>query len=107
PQEMQLTDEEEAIRLNLTENEPLPPEILEAILSDSTGFVLDGFPRYPDEVQFLGEHGLFPDAAVFIQVDDQDISDRLLPVQIGKWKVKQNKKLERKKLIKEMKAKIK
>lgn len=73
----------------------------------STGFVLDGFPRYPDEVQFLGEHGLFPDAAVFIQVDDQDISDRLLPVQIGKWKVKQKKKLERKKLIKEMKAKIK
>ncbi|XP_055390712.1 adenylate kinase 9 [Bubalus kerabau] len=115
PQEVQLTEEEEAIRLNLTENEPLPLEILEAILSEwwfkepicSTGFVLDGFPRYPDEVQFLGEHGLFPDAAVFIQVDDQDISDRLLPVQIGKWKVKQKKKLERKKLIKEMKAKIK
>nr|XP_020756598.1 adenylate kinase 9 [Odocoileus virginianus texanus] len=115
PQEVQLTDEEEAIRLNLTENEPLPPEILEAILSEwwfkepicSTGFILDGFPRYPDEVQFLGEHGLFPDAAVFIQVDDQDISDRLLPVQIGKWKVKQNKRLERKKLIKEMKEKIK
>ncbi|MXQ85624.1 hypothetical protein E5288_WYG001326 [Bos mutus] len=87
PQEVQLTEEEEAIRLNLTENEPLPLEILEAILSEwwfkepicSTGFVLDGFPRYPDEVQFLGEHGLFPDAAVFIQVDDQDISDRLLP----------------------------
>ena len=69
-------------------------------LHSSTGFVLDGFPRYPDEVQFLGEHGLFPDAAVFIQVDDQDISDRLLPVQIGKWKAKQKKKLERKKLIK-------
>ena len=73
----------------------------------STGFVLDGFPRYPDEVQFLGEHGFFPDAAVFMQVDYQDVSDRLLPTQIGKWKVKQKKKLERKKLIKEMKAKIK
>ena len=73
----------------------------------STGFVLDGFPRYPDEVQFLGEHGFFPDAAVFIQVDDQDIFDRLLPAQISKWKVKQKKKLERKKQIKEMKAKIK
>ncbi|XP_065745012.1 adenylate kinase 9 isoform X1 [Phocoena phocoena] len=115
PQEVQLTEEEEAIRLNLTENEPLPPEILEAILSEwwfkepirSTGFVLDGFPQYPDEVQFLGEYGFFPDAAVFIQVDYQDISDRLLPTQIGKWKVKQKKKLERKKLIKEMKAKIK
>ncbi|XP_007447339.1 PREDICTED: adenylate kinase 9 [Lipotes vexillifer] len=115
PQEVQLTEEEEAIRLNLTENEPLPPEILEAILSEwwfkepirSTGFVLDGFPRYPDEVQFLGELGFFPDAAVFIQVDYQNVSDRLLPTQIGKWKVKQKKKLERKKLIKEMKAKIK
>ncbi|XP_020946714.1 adenylate kinase 9 isoform X2 [Sus scrofa] len=115
PQEVQLTEEEEAIRLNLMENEPLPPEILEAILSEwwfkepirSTGFVLDGFPRYPDEVQFLGEHGFFPDAAVFIQVDDQDIFDRLLPAQISKWKVKQKKKLERKKQIKEMKAKIK
>ncbi|XP_058939170.1 adenylate kinase 9 [Kogia breviceps] len=115
PREVQLTEEEEAIRLNLTENEPLPPEILETILSEwwfkepirSTGFVLDGFPQYPDEVQFLGEHGFFPDTAVFIQVDYQNVSDRLLPTQIGKWKVKQKKKLERKNLIKEMKAKIK
>ncbi|XP_045355186.1 adenylate kinase 9 isoform X2 [Leopardus geoffroyi] len=113
--EVQFTEEEEAIRLNLMENEPLPPEILETILSEwwlkepmrSTGFILDGFPRYPDEALFLGEHGFFPDAAVFIQVDDQDVSDRLLPSQIEKWKLKQKKKLERKKLIKEMKAKIK
>lgn len=75
--------------------------------SSSTGFILDGFPRYPDEALFLGEHGFFPDAAVFIQVDDQDVSDRLLPSQIEKWKLKQKKRLERKKLIKEMKAKIK
>ncbi|XP_039726173.1 adenylate kinase 9 isoform X5 [Pteropus medius] len=115
PSEVQFTEEEEAIRLNIMENEPLPPEILEAILSEwwfkepirSTGFILDGFPRYPEEVQFLGEHGFFPDAAVFIQVDDQDVSDRLLPPQIEKWKLKQKKKFERKKLIKEMKAKIK
>ncbi|XP_025781736.1 adenylate kinase 9 [Puma concolor] len=113
--EVQFTEEEEAIRLNLMENEPLPPEILETILSEwwlkepmrSTGFILDGFPRYPDEALFLGEHGFFPDAAVFIQVDDQDVSDRLLPSQIEKWKLKQKKKLERKKHIKEMKAKIK
>ncbi|XP_022282146.1 adenylate kinase 9 isoform X20 [Canis lupus familiaris] len=114
-QEVQFTEEEEAIRLNLMENEPLPPEILETILSEwwltepirSTGFILDGFPRYPEEALFLGEHGFFPDVAVFIQVDDQDISDRLLPSQMEKWKQKQKKKLERKKLIKEMKAKIK
>ncbi|XP_015990953.2 adenylate kinase 9 isoform X6 [Rousettus aegyptiacus] len=115
PSDVQFTEEEEAIRLNLMENEPLPPEILEAILSEwwfkepirSTGFILDGFPRYPEEVQFLGERGFFPDAALFIQVDDQDVSDRLLPPQMEKWKLKQKKKFERKKLIKEMKAKIK
>uniref|UniRef100_G1MD71 Adenylate kinase 9 n=1 Tax=Ailuropoda melanoleuca TaxID=9646 RepID=G1MD71_AILME len=115
PPDVQLTEEEEAIKLNLLENEPLPPEILETILSEwwlkepirSTGFILDGFPRYPEEALFLGERGFFPDAAVFIQVDDQDISDRLLPSQIEKWKQKQKKKLERKKLIKELKAKIK
>lgn len=73
----------------------------------STGFILDGFPRYPDEAQFLGEHGFFPDAAVIIQVDDQDIYERLLPSQMEKWKQKQKKKLDRKKLIKEIKAKIK
>lgn len=75
-------------------------------MPSSTGFILDGFPRYPDEAQFLGEHGYFPDAAVVIQVDDQDVIDRLLPSQIEKWKLKQRKKLERKILIKEMKTKI-
>ncbi|XP_036104925.1 adenylate kinase 9 [Molossus molossus] len=115
PLEIQFTEEEEAMRLSLMENEPLPPEILYTILSEwwfkepirSTGFILDGFPRYLDEAQFLGEHGFFPDAAVLIQVDDQEVSDRLLPPQIEKWKLKQKKKLERKKLIKEMKTKIK
>ncbi|XP_016073041.1 PREDICTED: adenylate kinase 9 [Miniopterus natalensis] len=112
--EVQFTEEEEAIKLSLMENEPLSPEILDPILSEwwfkepirSTGFILDGFPRYLDEAQFLGEHGFFPDAAVLLQVDDQEISDRLLPPQIEKWKLKQKKKLERKKLIKEMKTKI-
>ncbi|XP_060046846.1 adenylate kinase 9 [Erinaceus europaeus] len=115
PPQILLTEEEEIIKASLMDNEALPPEILESILSEwwfkepicSTGFILDGYPRYPEEAQFLGEHGFFPDAAVFIQVDDQDVSDRLLPAQIKKWKLKQKKKSERKKLIKELKAKIK
>ncbi|XP_075410105.1 adenylate kinase 9 [Tenrec ecaudatus] len=114
PPEVNLTEEEEAIKSNLIENEPLPPEILEGILSEwwfkepicSTGFILDGFPRYLEEAQFLGEHGFFPDAAVFLQVDDQDITDRLLPTHLEKWKQKQKKKSDRKKLIKDMKTKI-
>nr|XP_035152378.2 adenylate kinase 9 isoform X2 [Callithrix jacchus] len=112
--EVQLTTEEEIIKSSLMENEPLPPEILEVILSEwwlkepirSTGFILDGFPRYPEEAQFLGERGFFPDAAIFMQVEDQDIFYRLLPAQIEKWKLKQKKKLGKKKLIKDMKAKI-
>ncbi|KAF7483071.1 hypothetical protein GHT09_005548 [Marmota monax] len=114
PPEVQLTEEEEIIKSSLVESEPLPPEILEVILSEwwlkepfrSTGFILDGFPRYPEEALFLGDHGFFPDTAVFIQVDDQDIFDRLLPSKVEKWKQKQKKKLERKKLIKDMKTKI-
>ncbi|XP_029398437.1 adenylate kinase 9 [Mus pahari] len=113
--DVRFTEEEEAIKLSLTDNEPLPSEILDPILSEwwlkepirSTGFILDGFPRYPEEAQFLGERGFFPDAAVIIQVDDQDIFDRLLPAQVQKWKTKQHKKLERKKLIKDLKTKIK
>ncbi|XP_040614143.1 adenylate kinase 9 isoform X3 [Mesocricetus auratus] len=113
--DVQFTEEEDAIKLSLTENEPLPSEILDSILSEwwlkepirSTGFILDGFPRYPEEAQFLGERGFFPDAAVVIQVDDQDVFDRLLPTQVQKWKLKQCKKLERKKLIKYLKTKIK
>ncbi|XP_077018750.1 adenylate kinase 9 isoform X3 [Tamandua tetradactyla] len=113
--EVQLTEEEETIKSNLTDNEPLSPEVLEVILSEwwlkepirSTGFILDGFPRYPEEAQFLWERGFCPDAAVFLQVEDQDISDRLLPAQIEKWKLKQKKKLERKKLIKDLRTKIK
>ncbi|EGV98853.1 Uncharacterized protein C6orf224 [Cricetulus griseus] len=112
--DVQLTEEEEAIKLSLMENEALPSEILDSILSEwwlkepirSTGFILDGFPRYPDEAQFLGERGFFPDAVVIIQVEDQDIFDRLLPAQIQKWKLKQHKKSERKKLIKDLKTKI-
>ncbi|XP_060229270.1 adenylate kinase 9 [Meriones unguiculatus] len=113
--EIQFTEEEEAIKMSLMENEPLPPEVLDSILSEwwfkepirSTGFILDGFPRFPEEALFLGERGFFPDAAVVIQVEDQDIFDRLLPAQVQKWKLKQQKKLERKKLIKDMKTKIK
>ncbi|KAM4866420.1 adenylate kinase 9 isoform 2-T5 [Thomomys bottae] len=114
PLEVKLTEEEETIKSSLMENEPLPPEILNKILSEwwlkepirSAGFILDGFPRYLDEVLYLEERGFFPDAVVFIHVEDQDISDRLLPFHVAKWKAKQRKKLGRKKLIKDMKTKI-
>lgn len=52
-------------------------------------------------------HASHVSESTFIIWIDQDISERLLPSQMEKWKQKQKKKLDRKKLIKEIKAKIK
>uniref|UniRef100_A0A8C3LXR3 Adenylate kinase 9 n=1 Tax=Chrysolophus pictus TaxID=9089 RepID=A0A8C3LXR3_CHRPC len=114
-QEVELTDEEEAIKANLMDGQPLPPEILDNIVPDwwrkepfrSTGFILDGFPRTSDEAQYLSEQGLCPDVAVYIHVEESDILDRLLPPRLKKWKERQHKKAENKKKLKDLKAKIK
>ncbi|XP_074166225.1 LOW QUALITY PROTEIN: adenylate kinase 9 [Sminthopsis crassicaudata] len=112
--ELVLTDEEEAIKANLVENESLPSEILDVYLSEwwlkepirSVGFILDGFPRTLEEVQFMGEHGFCPDAVVALLVEEQEIIDRLISGAITKWKEKQEKRTARNTFIKEMKAKI-
>ncbi|KAM9002916.1 adenylate kinase 9 [Sarcophilus harrisii] len=112
--ELVFTDEEEAIKANLVENEALPSEILELYLSEwwlkepirSTGFILDGFPRTLEEVQLMGEHGFCPDAVVALLVEEQEIIDRLISGAITKWKEKQEKRAARNTLIKEIKAKI-
>ncbi|XP_042746128.1 adenylate kinase 9 [Lagopus leucura] len=114
-QEVELTDEEEAIKANLMDAQPLPPEVLDNIVPDwwrkepfrSTGFILDGFPRTSDEAQYLSERGLCPDVAVYIHVEETDILDRLLPPRLKKWKERQHKKAENKKKLKDLKAKIK
>ncbi|XP_039207110.1 adenylate kinase 9 isoform X2 [Crotalus tigris] len=112
--EMQLTDEEEAIKANILENDPIPMEVLDNIVLDwwmkepfrSTGFILDGFPRTGEEVQYLAERSLFPDIVVCLEAEEDDISDRLFTKQIIKWKEKRTKKLEKKLQIKEVKAKV-
>uniref|UniRef100_A0A8C3C0F7 Adenylate kinase 9 n=1 Tax=Cairina moschata TaxID=8855 RepID=A0A8C3C0F7_CAIMO len=111
---MELTDEEEAIKANLMDSEALPPEVLDNIVPDwwkkepfrSTGFILDGFPRTSDEAQYLSERGLCPDVAVYINVEENDIIDRLFPPRLQKWRERHNKKMENKKKLKELKAKI-
>lgn len=67
----------------------------------STGFILEGFPRTPEETRFLADAGLFPDAGVVLTVEDSDVIARLLPPRLNKWKVKRDKKLERKRKKKE------
>uniref|UniRef100_A0A8C3KGY0 Adenylate kinase 9 n=1 Tax=Calidris pygmaea TaxID=425635 RepID=A0A8C3KGY0_9CHAR len=113
-QEVKLTDEEEAIKANLMDNEALPPEVLDNIVLDwwrkepfrSTGFILDGFPRTSHEAQYLSERGLCPDIAVYIEVEVSDILDRLFPPRLKKWKERQYKKKENKKKLKDLKTKI-
>uniref|UniRef100_A0A8D0GJC1 Adenylate kinase 9 n=1 Tax=Sphenodon punctatus TaxID=8508 RepID=A0A8D0GJC1_SPHPU len=112
--EVVLTDEEEAIKANLVDNETLPYEVLDQIAYEwwtkepirSTGFILDGFPRTSDEAQYLADRGLCPDVAVFIQVEESDIIDRLLPPRLKKWQDKQNKKMDDKNKLKDLKTKI-
>ncbi|XP_065690633.2 adenylate kinase 9 isoform X2 [Patagioenas fasciata] len=112
--ELELTEEEEAIKANLVDNQELPPEVLDNIVPDwwrkepfrSTGFILDGFPRTPDEAQYLSERGLCPDVAVYLQVEESDVLDRFLPPRLQKWKERQHKKMEKKKKLKDLKAKI-
>jgi len=69
--------------------------------SRSTGFILEGFPRTPEECRYLAEAGLFPDAGVILTVEDTDVIARLLPPKLDKWKAKRDKRLERKRKKKE------
>ncbi|XP_058275606.1 adenylate kinase 9 isoform X1 [Hirundo rustica] len=111
--EVKLTDEEEAIKANLMDTMELPPEVLDKIVPDwwkkepfrSTGFILDGFPRTSDEAIYLSEQGLCPDVVVYIQVEEDDILNRLFRPRLERWKDRQRKKKEYKKKLKELKAK--
>ena len=67
----------------------------------STGFVLEGFPRTADEVRYMADAGLFPDAAIIIAVSDTDVIGRLLPPKLSRWKIKRDKLVARKQKRKE------
>ncbi|PIK35904.1 putative adenylate kinase 9 [Apostichopus japonicus] len=111
--EAELTEEEENIKGNLMGEEALSLETVEKIASDwwnkepfkTTGFVLEGFPRTVEEAQFMADKGLFPDAAIVLAVDDSEITNRLLPPKMEKWKQKRDKKLAKREKKKEKKRK--
>lgn len=56
----------------------------------STGFILEGFPHHPDEVQYMLQQQLFPDIFVVLAVDVADVQKRLLPTHLGKWRERRN-----------------
>ncbi|XP_056260814.1 adenylate kinase 9 isoform X1 [Seriola aureovittata] len=97
-QEVVLTDEEMAIKAYLSDGEPLTPQILDMVIAPywrqepymSTGFILEGFPHHPDEVQYMFQQQLFPDIVVIISVDVSDVQKRLLPTYLEKWRERRN-----------------
>ncbi|KAM4041197.1 adenylate kinase 9 isoform 2-T2 [Anomaloglossus baeobatrachus] len=113
-EEVVLSQEEEAVKSYLADNEPLPTEVLDQHVLEwwtkepfhSAGFVLDGFPSTVEEVQYMGDRGLFPDIAVFLEADESDICDRLLPPRLAKWKEHRRKKEERQQRLRDMKMKM-
>ncbi|XP_033125059.1 adenylate kinase 9-like isoform X4 [Anneissia japonica] len=112
-QEVELTEEEENIKAYLIDDETLPHETLEKIISPwwneepfmSTGFILEGFPHSADEANYLAERGLFPDLAVSLIVEDTDIQSRLLPPKLKKWKERRDRRLAKKERRKARKKK--
>ncbi|XP_039637151.1 adenylate kinase 9 isoform X2 [Perca fluviatilis] len=99
-QEVVLTDEETAIKAYLSDGDPLTPEILDMIIAPywnqepymSTGFILEGFPQNPDEVQYILQQQLFPDVVVNLVVDVTDVQKRLLPTYLEKWRERHNRR---------------
>ncbi|XP_066533319.1 adenylate kinase 9 [Hoplias malabaricus] len=109
-----LTDEEEAIKTYLSDGEPLPQEIMEMVLPQlwneepykSTGFILEGFPQNPEEVSFLTDHHLYPDAVVVMTLEVSEVARRLLPPLLARWRERCDQKKEQRELLKELRSKI-
>ncbi|KAM6954065.1 adenylate kinase 9 [Aplochiton taeniatus] len=109
-----LTDEEEAIKAYLSDGEPLPDEIMETVLPlfwekepyKSRGFILEGFPQHPEEVRFMSERQLFPDATLVMSVEVAEVAQRLLPQRLHSWGQRCQRKREQLLLVRELRAKL-
>ncbi|XP_028252479.1 adenylate kinase 9 isoform X2 [Parambassis ranga] len=112
-QEVALTDEEMNIKEYLCGEKPLYPEILDMVVTPfwkqepykSTGFILEGFPHNPSEVQHLLQQKLFPDVVVVLKANVADVQKRLLPTYLRKWSELQNKRRAQLNLLRDLKRK--
>lgn len=66
---------------------------------------MEGFPSNADDCGYLGDAGLFPDAAVLLNVQDTDVVGRLLPPKLQKWKERRDRRNEKRRKIKEKRQK--
>uniref|UniRef100_A0A3Q1CXD4 Nucleoside-diphosphate kinase n=1 Tax=Amphiprion ocellaris TaxID=80972 RepID=A0A3Q1CXD4_AMPOC len=112
-QEVVLTEEEMAIKAYLLSGDPLNQEILDRVIAPyweeepykSTGFILEGFPQTPDEVQYMLHHQLFPDVVVVMEVDVTQVQNRLLPAYLDNWRDRRNKREAQQNLLRDLRKK--
>ena len=110
----ELTEDEEAIQSYLSHDVPLAESQLISIIKPwwheeplkSTGFVLEGIPNTPDEMQMMANEGLFADMAVMLTIQEKDVINRLLPGRVARWRAKRDERVakrekERKERMKE------
>lgn len=58
---------------------------------------MEGFPNNESQAQYLIERGLYPDAAIILKVEDEDVIKRLLPPRLEAWRARMKAKKEKKK----------
>lgn len=61
----------------------------------SKGFILEGFPRNPDEARYLAANGCFPDGVIVLNVQDSNILERVMPPVLERWRKKRANDLAR------------
>lgn len=62
---------------------------------------MEGFFRISEEVKYMVEMGLFLDVVFIFNVEDSDVIVRFLFLKLDKWRVKRDKRLEKKRKKKE------
>lgn len=62
---------------------------------------MEGFFRISEEVKYMVEMGLFLDVVLIFNVEDSDVIVRFLFLKLDKWRVKRDKRLEKKRKKKE------
>ncbi|XP_030261487.1 adenylate kinase 9 isoform X1 [Sparus aurata] len=108
-----LTDEEKDIKAYLSDGEPLSPRILNMVIRPfwkeepymSTGFILEGFPHNPEEVQYMLQQQLFPDLVVIMAVEASDVQKRLLPTCLEKWRERRDQHKTQLNLLRDLRQK--
>ncbi|XP_043962483.1 adenylate kinase 9 isoform X2 [Gambusia affinis] len=112
-EEVFLTENELVMKAYLADGEPMTHQVLDMILLPyfqeepykSTGFILEGFPHDPDQLEFMLERQLFPDIVVVMEVEATDVQRRLLPGYLEKWRMLYHKHEEQIKLLQHLREK--